>query len=160
MSRQGIPDFVVTMRKPGDNPERVTHTNESFPVAVWQRYASPVWMDIKQSDTLNRKGARENEDEKHICPLQLDVIKRCIELWTNPGDIVLDPFAGIGSTPYVAIRMRRRGMGVELKESYYKQAVANCHEACREEHLPDLYGETPEDDPANNEISLFEGVNA
>ena len=115
MSRQGIPDFVVTMRKPGDNPERVTHTNESFPVAVWQRYASPVWMDIKQSDTLNRKGAREDEDEKHICPLQLDVIKRCIELWTNPGDIVLDPFAGIGSTPYGALRMGRRGLGVELK---------------------------------------------
>ena len=146
MSRQGIPDFVVTMRKPGDNPERVTHTNESFPVAVWQRYASPVWMDIKQSDTLTRKGAREDKDEKHICPLQLDVIKRCIELWTNPGDIVLDPFAGIGSTPYTALRMGRRGLGVELKESYYKQAVANCHRACAEEHIPDLYGEIEEDD--------------
>lgn len=157
MSRQGIPDFVVTMRKPGDNPERVTHTNESFPVAVWQRYASPVWMDIKQSDTLNRKGAREDKDEKHICPLQLDVIKRCIELWTNPGDIVLDPFAGIGSTPYTALRMGRRGLGVELKESYYKQAVANCHRACAEEHIPDLYGEIEEDDEdgEGEEISLF-----
>ena len=157
MSRQGIPDFVVTMRKPGDNPERVTHTNESFPVAVWQRYASPVWMDIKQSDTLNRKGAREDEDEKHICPLQLDVIKRCIELWTNPGDIVLDPFTGIGSTSYVALRMGRRGLGVELKESYYKQAVANCHMACTEEHIPDLYGERDEDESygENDEITLF-----
>lgn len=156
MSRQGIPDFVVTMRKPGENPERVTHTNESFPVAVWQRYASPVWMDIKQSDTLNRKGSREDEDEKHICPLQLDVIKRCIELWTNKGDIVLDPFAGIGSTPYVALRMGRRGLGVELKESYYKQAVANCHQACLEENIPDLYGEMPEETaPDDGDLSLF-----
>lgn len=146
MSRQGIPDYVVTMRKPGDNPERVTHTNETFPVSVWQRYASPVWMDIKQSDTLNRKAARENEDERHICPLQLDVIKRCIELWSNPNDIVLDPFAGIGSTPYVAIRMGRRGLGVELKQSYYKQAVNNCYDALQEERIPDLDGEITEEE--------------
>lgn len=155
MSRQGIPDFVVTMRKPGDNPERVTHTNESFPVAVWQRYASPVWMDIKQSDTLNRKAARDDADEKHICPLQLDVIKRCIELWTNPRDIVLDPFAGIGSTPYTAIRMGRRGLGVELKESYYKQAVANCIDACHEMRIPDLDGEMPDSAEDNDEPTLF-----
>ena len=125
MSRQGIPDFIVTMRKPGDNPERVTHTDESFPCNVWQKYASPVWMDINQSDTLQRKSAREDKDEKHICPLQLEVIKRCIELWSNPNDIVLDPFAGIGSVPYVAVTMGRRGIGVELKESYYKQARNN-----------------------------------
>ena len=142
MSRQGIPDFIVTMRKPGDNPERVTHTDESFPCNVWQKYASPVWMDINQSDTLQRKSAREDKDEKHICPLQLEVIKRCIELWSNPNDIVLDPFAGIGSTPYVALRMGRRGLGVELKESYYEQAVKNCNEALNMPVLHDLDGET------------------
>lgn len=142
MSRQGIPDFIVTMRKPGDNPERVTHTDESFPCNVWQKYASPVWMDINQSNTLQRKSAREDKDEKHICPLQLEVIKRCIELWSNPNDIVLDPFAGIGSTPYVALRMGRRGLGVELKESYYNQAVKNCNEALNMPVLHDLDGET------------------
>lgn len=142
MSRQGIPDFIVTMRKPGDNPERVTHTDESFPCNVWQKYASPVWMDINQSDTLQRKSAREDKDEKHICPLQLEVIKRCIELWSNPNDIALDPFAGIGSTPYVALRMGRRGLGVELKESYYNQAVKNCNEALNMPVLHDLDGET------------------
>lgn len=141
MSRQGIPDFIVTMRKPGDNPERVTHTDESFPCNVWQKYASPVWIDINQSDTLQRKSAREDKDEKHICPLQLEVIKRCIELWSNPNDIVLDPFAGIGSTPYVALRMGRRGLGIELKESYYNQAVKNCNEALNIPVLHDLDGE-------------------
>lgn len=125
MNRQGIPDYIVTMRKPGDNPERISHTHESFPVDVWQNYASPVWMDIRQSDTLQKKSARDDKDERHICPLQLEVIQRCIELWTNPGDIVLDPFAGIGSVPYVAVKMGRRGIGVELKESYYKQAKNN-----------------------------------
>ena len=142
MSRQGIPDFIVTMRKPGDNPERVTHTDESFPCNVWQKYASPVWMDINQSDTLQRKSAREDKDEKHICPLQLEVIKRCIELWSNPNDIVLDPFAGIGSTPYVALRMGRRGLGIELKGSYYEQTVKNCNEALGMPVLHDLDGET------------------
>lgn len=125
MNRQGIPDYIVTMRKPGENPERVSHTHETFPVDVWQNYASPVWMDIRQSDTLQKKSAREDKDERHICPLQLEVIQRCIELWTNPNDIVLDPFAGIGSVPYTAVKLGRRGIGVELKESYYKQAVNN-----------------------------------
>lgn len=125
MNRQGIPDYIITMRKPGENPERVSHTYETFPVDVWQNYASPVWMDIRQSDTLQKKSAREEKDERHICPLQLEVIQRCIELWTNPEDIVLDPFAGIGSVPYTAVKMGRRGIGVELKESYYRQAVNN-----------------------------------
>ena len=137
MSRMGIPDYVVTMRKPGDNPEAVTHTNESFPVNQWQEYASPVWMDIRQSNTLNRKDARAEKDEKHICPLQLDEIERCIKLWTNPGDIVLDPFMGIGSSVYEAILLNRRGMGIELKESYYKQAVLNCDAAVIESLLGD-----------------------
>lgn len=125
MNRQGIPDYIVTMRKPGENPERVSHTHETFPVDVWQNYASPVWMDIRQSDTLQKKSAREDKDERHICPLQLEVIQRCIELWTNQNDIVLDPFAGIGSVPYTAVKLGRRGIGVELKESYYNQAVNN-----------------------------------
>lgn len=126
MSRQGIPDYLVTFRKPGDNPERVTHTNESFPVDQWQRYASPIWTDINPSDTLQKESAREDKDEKHICPLQLSVIRRGIELWSNPGDVVFDPFDGIGSTGYVAIEMGRKHIGIELKESYYNQAVANC----------------------------------
>ena len=129
LSRQGIPDYLVTMRRPGDNPERVTHTNESFPVSMWQRYASPVWMDINPNDTLQYKSARENKDERHICPLQLPVIQRGIELWTNPGDIVLTPFMGIGSEVYTAVKMGRRGVGVELKDSYYRQAVANVKNA-------------------------------
>lgn len=125
MNRQGIPDYIITMRKPGENPERIAHTDESFPCDVWQQYASPVWMDIKQSDTLQRKSARDEKDERHICPLQLGAIQRCIELWSNLGDIVFDPFAGIGSTPYMAVKLGRRGMGVELKESYYEQALKN-----------------------------------
>lgn len=132
MSRQGIPDYVITMRKPGENPEPIQHTNESFPVDLWQKYASPVWMDIRQSDTLQKKSARAEEDERHICPLQLEVIKRCICLWTNPGDIVLDPFAGIASSNYMALRLDRRTIGIELKDSYYVQAVANCEMAMTE----------------------------
>jgi len=125
MSRQGIADYLVTMRKPGENPEPVTHTNETFPVSLWQRYASPVWMDINPSDTIQYRSAREHEDERHICPLQLEVIRRAVKLWTNPGDLVLSPFAGIGSEGYVAIEEGRRFLGVELKESYFGQACRN-----------------------------------
>lgn len=133
MSRQGLPDYVITVRKPGDNPERIEHTNESFPVNVWQNYASPVWMDIRQSDTLQRKSARSEQDEKHICPLQLEVIQRCIELWTNPNDIVFDPFGGIGSTPYVALKLGRRGIASELKDSYFEQLKKNVESVAAEE---------------------------
>ena len=129
MNRQGIPDYIVTMRKPGDNPERVAHTHETFPVDVWQNYASPVWMDIRQSDTLQKKSARDDKDERHICPLQLEVIQRCIELWTNPNDIVFDPFGGIWSTAYVALTLGRRAISSELKESYFKQMKGNVEEA-------------------------------
>jgi len=132
MSRQGIADCLVTMRKPGDNPERVTHTDETFPVELWQRYASPVWMDIDPSDTLQYMSARADEDERHICPLQLGVIRRAMELWTNPGDTVLSPFAGIGSEGYVARQMGRRFVGAELKESYFKQAAENLDAAGRQ----------------------------
>lgn len=129
MCRQGLPDYLVTFRKPGENPEPIPHTHETFPVNVWQRYASPVWMDIRQSNTLQRKSARDEKDEKHICPLQLDVIERGIDLWTNPDDIVLDPFAGIGSVPYQAIQMGRRAVGIELKDSYFKQMENNLADA-------------------------------
>ena len=125
MSRQGLPDYVVTFREPGENPEPITHTPEQFPVDVWQRYASPVWMDIRQSNTLQRKSARDEKDEKHICPLQLDLIERCIDLWTAPGEIVLDPFCGIGSVPYQAVLMGRKGLGIELKDTYFEQAAKN-----------------------------------
>lgn len=126
MCRQGFPDKVVIFRKRGENAEPVTNTNESFPVEQWQEYASPVWMTINQSNTLQASSARDNEDEKHICPLQLDVIERCIKLWTNPNDIVFTPFGGIGSEVYQALKMGRRGVGIELKPTYYKQAVKNC----------------------------------
>lgn len=137
MSRMGIPDYVVTFRKPGENPEPTEHTNESYPVdkwqqvasPVWDEYPAPVWWDINQSATLQRKSARSDKDEKHICPLQLPVIERCIDLWTNPQDIVLDPFDGIGSTGYQAVKMGRRHIGVELKDTYYAQAVANLKQA-------------------------------
>lgn len=129
MSRQGLPDYVLTFRKPGENPEPVSHTAEDYPVGKWQQIASPVWMDIVQGDTLQRESARSEADEKHVAPLQLEVIERCIELWSNPGDIVLDPFVGIGSSVYQALLMGRRGIGFELKDSYYQQAVLNCKRA-------------------------------
>lgn len=129
MSRQGIPDYLVTVRAPGDPVEKVTHDQSAYPVDKWQQVASPVWMDINPSDTLQYRSAREHDDERHICPLQLEVIRRGIDLWTNPGDIVLSPFAGIGSEGYVALEMGRRFVGVELKESYYRQSVQNLRNA-------------------------------
>lgn len=126
MSRQGIPDYLVTMRAPGDVIDRVKH-GEDYPVSKWQKIASPIWTDIDPSDTLQYASAREHDDERHICPLQLEVIRRGVELWTNPGDIVLTPFAGIGSELYVSVEMGRRAVGVELKASYYQQAVRNLH---------------------------------
>lgn len=131
MCRQGIPDYLITMRTPGDVAERVKHTADDYPVSKWQQVASPVWMDIDPSDTLQYASAREHDDERHICPLQLEVIRRGVELWTNPGDIVLSPFAGIGSEGYVTLQMGRRFVGVELKESYYKQAARNLAMAMR-----------------------------
>ena len=149
LCRVGIPDYLIAMRKPGKNPEAVTHQPSGFnrwigpaerePKAekkkeagknkysheVWQRYASPVWFDIDPSDTLQRKSAREEDDARHICPLQLTVIRRAIELWSNPGDTVFSPFAGIGSEGFVAVGEGRRFVGAELKETYYRQAAAN-----------------------------------
>jgi len=146
--RNGLPDYIITMKKPGENPEPVSRDrgfeyyigekkNEplnkkndvpglnKYSHNVFRTYADPIWHDIRQTNTLNKKGAREEKDERHICPLQLDTIARCIEYWTNTNDIVLSPFMGIGSEGYQAIAMNRRFIGIELKESYYKCAVKN-----------------------------------
>lgn len=136
MSRQGIPDYVVTFRKPGDNPKPLAHTPEQFPVNLWQELASPCWMDIRQSNTLNRKLAREGDDERHVCPLQLDLIERLMFLWSNPGDLVFSPFTGIGSEGYVARAMGREFIGAELKHSYFKLAAQNLSQAPRAERFP------------------------
>lgn len=138
MSRQGIPDYLVVMRKPGENPDPVTKDPDAFPVDLWQRYASPVWFDINPSDTLQKESAREDADEKHIAPLQLEVIRRAVRLWTNPGDLVLSPFAGIGSEGVVAVQEGRRFVGAELA-SYWQQAVANLRRAELEANAPRLF---------------------
>lgn len=138
MSRCGIPDYLVAVRAPGENPQPISHPDgltefygENEPTSGnlsherWRRYASPVWMDINPSNTLQKESAREHDDERHICPLQLDVIDRGIHLWSNPGDVVLSPFAGIGSEGYESLRLGRRFIGIELKKSYFDQAVKN-----------------------------------
>lgn len=131
-TRMGLPDYIIFMRKPGDNTEPIEHNNENFPVTlwqdyaspVWQEYASPVWWNINQSDTLNRMFADE-ESERHICPLQLPVIERCLKLYSNEGDTVFTPFMGIGSEVYQSVKMGRKAIGIELKPEYYEQAVMN-----------------------------------
>ncbi len=147
ISGQGLADYVVTFRKPGENPEPVsgcfdewhgegdgpapskfttpTDGRNWYSIEVWQRYASPVWTDINQTRTLQYRGGRDQKDEQHISPLQLDVIERCIDLWSNPGDTVLTPFLGIGSEVYCAVEMGRKGIGIELKPSYFAQARRN-----------------------------------
>ena len=123
MSRVGIPDYVLVFRKDGERNDPVT--NEDLPVDLWQKYASPVWMDINYSDTLQYRGGRDEKDEKHICPLQLPTIERLIHLYTNKGDSVLTPFMGIGSEVFKAVEMDRYGIGFELKESYFEMAKKN-----------------------------------
>jgi hypothetical protein len=147
ISGQGLADYILSFRRPGDNPEPVagcfdTYVGEGngpdrskyttptdgrnwYSIEVWQRYASPVWMDINQTRTLQYRSARDEKDEQHIAPLQLDVIERCIDLWSNPGDTVLTPFLGIGSEVYSALEMGRKGVGFELKPSYFAQASKN-----------------------------------
>jgi len=156
LCRQGIADYLLTFRKLGENPDPVSHPNGfdyyigdnppqergiKFSHVTWQKYASPVWMDINQTRTLQRESAREDKDEKHICPLQLDVIERCIHLWTNPGDVVFSPFGGIGSEGYSAVRMDRRAVMIELKRSYFDQMVGNMHAAEHEKRQQDLFTE-------------------
>jgi DNA modification methylase len=139
MSRMGLPDYVVTMRKPGECETRVTH-GDDLPVMMWQKYASPIWTDINQGRTLNKLPARDENDEKHMCPLQLDVIERCIHLWTNKGDLVFSPFTGIGSEGYCAVKMGRRFVGTELKPQYYELACLNVEDALKEQ--AGLFAET------------------
>lgn len=125
LSRMGIPDYLLTFRKRGENPYPVHHTPENFPVKQWQQWAECVWHDINPSNTLQRTSARDEKDERHIAPLQLQVIERAITMWSNPNDIVLSPFAGIGSEGYQALKMGRKFIGIELKDSYYNQAIRN-----------------------------------
>ena len=128
-SRAGNPDYLLVFYKPGENGEPVQHTNQSFPVDQWQKWASPIWMDIQQGDVLNKTSAREHSDERHICPLQLEVIRRAVVMWSNEGDLVYSPFTGIGSEGFVSILQKRKFIGTELKQSYYEQAAANLSRA-------------------------------
>lgn len=124
-SRTGMADYLLVFRKDGDNPEPVAQTPETFPLSQWQEWASPVWMTVDQTNVLQVAAARGAEDERHLCPLQLDVIDRALILWSNPGDTVLSPFMGIGSEGVQALVHGRRFIGVELKESYFREAVKN-----------------------------------
>jgi len=137
-SRAGIPQYLLAFRKDGENKEPVAHidgltefvgenppTTGTLSHERWRRYASPVWMDINFSRTMNAKAARDNEDERHVCPMALDLIERAIQLWSNPGDVVLSPFAGIGSEGYISLQLGRKFVGVELKKSYFEQAARN-----------------------------------
>jgi DNA modification methylase len=148
-SRAGLPDYLLAFRNAGENTIPVTHPeglesyagSDEMPRAdgikrshnIWRAYASPVWMDIRQTNTLNAKTAREADDEKHLCPLQLDVIERALTLWSNPGEVVFTPFMGVGSEVYGAVLNGRKGMGAELKTAYYNQAVRNLAEV--ENHM-------------------------
>jgi hypothetical protein len=136
MSRVGIPDYVLVFRKDGERDEPV---RGDISVDTWQKYASPVWMDIDYGNTLNARAGRDEKDEKHICPLQLNTIERLIILYSNKGDSVLDPFGGIGSTPVKAVDLGRHGIGFELKKSYYDEAVKNCTEAEQEKEQLQLF---------------------
>lgn len=129
-SRVGMPDYLVVFRKWGGEDETpVTHTPDDFPLDLWQKVASPVWFDIDQGRTLNVRQAKDSQDEKHLCPLQLDVIERAIQLWSNPGDLVASPFTGIGSEGVSALRLGRRFFGAELKPTYWKFACRNLKDA-------------------------------
>ena len=150
MSRQGIPDYVCTFRKPGKNTDPIQGEFDHFvgdsfeqsgnlSIDIWQRYASPVWMDINQSNTLNARAARSESDTRHICPLQLDVIHRCLQLWSKPGDVVLSPFAGIGSEGFESIKMDRKFIGIELKEEYFAEACKNLKSAESVASQPSLF---------------------
>ena len=146
-SRQGLAEYVLVFRRwaaEGEEAlvEPVGHTHESFPLERWQRWASPVWMDVDQTRVLNVAAAREDRDEKHMCPLQLDVVERALALWSNAGDVVLSPFAGIGSEGWGALRVGRKFVGIELKESYFRQALRTLETAV-ETHQPDLFGVHP-----------------
>ena len=134
-SRGGMPDYLLTFIKPGDNQSPIVHTPEDFPLDQWQEWASPIWVSVDQSNVLNVKMAREAKDERHLCPLQLDVIERALIMWSNPGDVVFSPFMGIGSEGYMSLKLGRRFVGTELKESYFRQAVANLRQVDAQREL-------------------------
>lgn len=128
-SRGGMPDYLLTFVKQGENAEPIKHTPESFPLDQWQEWASPVWMTVNQTRVLNVKTAREANDERHLCPLQLDVIERALVMWSNPGNVVLSPFMGIGSEGVCALKLRRKFIGCELKDAYFRQAARHLKDA-------------------------------
>jgi DNA modification methylase len=141
-SRCGLPEYLIWFRKwskEDEEVEPVPHAREDFPLDQWQEWASPVWMDIRQTDVLNVKQARDDRDEKHICPLQLDLIERAVVLSSNPGDVVFSPFMGIGSEGVVALKLGRRFIGTELKDSYFRIAKRNLEDAERDAATPDLF---------------------
>ncbi|MEG1011021.1 MAG: DNA methyltransferase [Ruthenibacterium sp.] len=158
----GMPEYVLLFRKwekDGDEHEKIEHFRDAdeaeaagksplqaFDLDTWQKYASPVWFDIRRTDVLNARIAREDKDEKHICPLQLEVIRRVVKLWSNPGDIVSSPFGGIGSEPYVALEQGRRAIAAELKPAYYAQMVKHCEEICAQKNAPTLFDFAGADD--------------
>lgn len=145
LSRTGIPDYILVFRNAGDNLVPITHQDKDenkenyLPVNLWQKYAEPVWYDINYSDTLQYTSAREDKDEKHICPLQLETIRRCLHLWSNEGDTVLSPFGGIGSEGYESLRLNRNYIGIELKESYYNQMQRNLNRMIADKMQPKLF---------------------
>lgn len=124
-SRGGMPDYLLTFLKPGENPAPISHTPRDFPLEQWQEWASPVWMTVNQSNVLNVAAARDAADERHMCPLQLDVIERAVIMWSNPSDVILSPFMGIGSEGVVSLKLQRKFVGIELKDSYWRQACKN-----------------------------------
>lgn len=139
MSRVGIPDYILFFRNEGENRIPITHQDidhsraDYLPVDLWQKYASPVWYDIDYRRTLQYRSARDNNDEKHICPLQLDTIERIIHLYSNEGEVIFSPFGGIGSEGYQALKMNRRSISIELKESYFNLNVKNHKYAIQQE---------------------------
>lgn len=135
-SRAGMPDYLLVFRKNGENPHPVSHSAEEFPVEQWQEWASPVWMTVSQTNVLD--STKAPGDEKHLCPLQIDVIERAIIMWSNPGDIVLSPFGGIGSEGVTALKLRRKAVLVELKKEYFEQAIQNLEVVDRQESLFEL----------------------
>lgn len=140
-NRQGMADYVLVFRKtPEDEKlaDKVAQDRSKFPVDTWQKWASPVWMDIQQTNVLNVKIARTDKDERHLCPLQLDLIERCIYLWSNPNDVVFSPFTGIGSEGYSALKCGRKFIGTELKPEYYRQAIKNINEAASNSSILNL----------------------
>lgn len=141
MSAPGLPDYLMIFRKPGENASPITHTQSDFPLSQWQEWASPVWMTVDQTNVLGgvaaQREARDNADERHVCPLQLDVIRRSVVMWSNPGEVVMSPFMGIGSEGFVSIQEGRKFIGIELKESYFRQAVKHLVSI---EAQPSLFG--------------------